>query len=304
MHQKLVLIDSLFRQYELASKHVAGAVFKPMLKRYGASIQYRAFRKVHLSSSLPLRRLWLADWEEDLTECDTVILADDGNTENVARYINHLYPDKRIIIWYRNSVAATVPPSKKIGRFAEYWSFDLNDCKKYGFRFNPQFYVRSPHFEVMEPVWDVFFVGQDKGRLQQLLEIEAHLQSFGLTTHFCIVGYNSGYLTYREVINKISRSRAILDIQANWQEGMTLRPFEALFYQKKLITNSQSFADSDVYDPANAFLLDRDPWSEIYDFVRAPYVSTPKQVSLIHKYGIEGWLARFDYPENDETSEK
>lgn len=304
MHQKLVLIDSLFRQYDLASKHVAGAVFKPMLKRYGASIQYRAFRKVHLSSSLPLRRLWFADWEEDLKECDTVILADDGNSENVARYINHLCPDKRIIIWYRNSVAATVPPSKKVERFAEYWSFDLDDCKKYGLRYNPQFYVHNPHYEVREPAWDVFFVGQDKGRLQQLLDIEARLQSFGLTTHFCIVGYNSDYLTYREVIDNISRSKAILDIQARWQQGMTLRPLEALFYHKKLITNSRSFADSDIYDSANAFLLDCDSWSRIHDFVKAPYVSMPNQVNLIRKYGIEGWLARFDDPENEKDPEK
>lgn len=275
-----------------------------MLKRYGASIQYRAFRKAYLSSPLPLKRLWFGDWEEDLKECDTVILADDGNTENVARYINHLYPKKRIIIWYRNSVAATVFPSMKVERFAEYWSFDYDDCKKYGFRYNPQFYSRSPRYKVSEPIWDVFFVGQDKGRLQQLLDIEARLQGFGLTTKFCIVGYNSDYLSYGEVVDKISRSKAILDVQASWQEGMTLRPLEALFYKKKLITNSSSFAASDIYDPTNTFMLNRDSWSQIHDFIQAPYTPMPNRGSLIRKYGIEGWLDRFDFTNNERASKK
>lgn len=304
MRKKLILIDSIYRQYDLESVQVVGAIFKPMLKRYGASIPYRAVRKAHLSSPLPLKRLWFADWEEDLKECDTVILADDGNTENVVRYINHLYPGKRIIIWYRNSVAATVFPSIKIGRIAEYWSFDYDDCKKYGFRYNPQFYSRSPRYIVSEPIWDVFFVGQDKGRLQQLLDIEARLQDFGLTTKFCIVGYNSDYLSYREVVDNISRSKAILDVQASWQEGMTLRPLEALFYKKKLITNSQSFAASDIYDSTNTFILDRDSWGQIHDFIQAPYSPMPNRDSLICKYGIEGWLDRFDITDNEMASEK
>lgn len=291
---KLVLIDSLYRQYDLGHRRVDSAVFKQMVKSQTDNKVYRAFRKLHLSSPLPGKSLWLGDWSRDLDAAGTVVLADGGNSENVARLIHYKYPEKRIVLWYRNSIEASGEPSKDIMSFCELWSFDHADCERYGFRYNPQFYGGNPSYEPHELEWDVFFVGQDKGRKDQLLRIETRLREAGLSTRFCIVGYNSGYLSYEQVLDFVSRSRAILDVQASWQDGMTLRPLEALFYRKKLITNSGAYAKSDLYDGENSFVLDRDDWADIRDFVRSDYVVAPNRDALIHEYGIEGWLERFD----------
>lgn len=291
---KLVLIDSLYRQYDLGRRHVEGAIFRPMVKNPTDNKVYRAFRKVHLSSPLPFKSAWLGGWEDDLEVADTVILADGGNSENVARYIHGLSPDMRIILWYRNSVEASGEPSPDIAGSCEIWSFDKADCERYGYRYNPQFYGGNPAYKERDPEWDVFFVGQEKGRLQKIRDIEARLKGVGLTTEFRIVGHNSGYLPYDKVVDLISRSRAILDIQADWQDGMTLRPLEALFYKKKLITNSSAYASSDLYDSSNAFLVDKDDWLCISDFVRGLYKVQTNRVSLLRKYGIEGWLERFE----------
>lgn len=291
---KLILIDSLYRQYDLGQRHVDGAIFKPMVRSQTDNKVYRAFRKAHLSSPLPGKGVWLGNWACDLDSVGTVILADGGNSENVARLIHHRRPEKRIILWFRNSVEASGEPSKDVASFCELSSFDHADCERYGYRYNPQFYGGNPSYEPHEPEWDVFFVGQDKGRKNQLLDIERKLQDEGLTTKFCIVGYNSGYLAYEQVLDLVSRSRVILDVQAGWQDGMTLRPLEALFYGKKLITNSGAYAKSELYDGANAFMLDRDDWAGIRDFVRSDYAAAPNHDALVSEYGIEGWLDRFD----------
>ena len=301
LSKKLVLIDSLYDQYDLAHRSFSGTVFKSMVKCRTTNMLYRALRKAHLSSPLIGKKAWLGDWCNDLEEVNTIILADGGNSENVARYIHSLYPDKRIIIWYRNSVEFTGKPSNDIVDICEIWSFDQADCKRYGYRFNPQFYGGNSAYQTRDTEWDVFFIGQDKGRLTQLLEIEERLTKIGLITKFCIVGYNSDYLSYEKVIEYISRTRSILDVQAEWQDGITLRPLEALFYSKKLITNSKAFSESELYYAPNTFLVGIDDWTDIATFARKPYSIPENHDYLMRKYGIEGWLERFD--EEFDTSE-
>ncbi len=292
--ETLVLIDSLYRQYDLGNRHFDGAIFKPMVKSMTSNKVYRVFRKLHLSSSLPGKEIWLGSWQDDLANVDTVVLADGGNSENVARYIHCRYPQIRIILWYRNSVAAAGEPSKDISKFCEIWSFDQDDCRRYGYRLNPQFYGGNPNYQEHCPEWDAFFVGQDKGRLAQILDVQEKLEHVGLTTKFCIVGYNCDYLAYEKVLDCISRSRIIVDIQAAWQDGITLRPLEALFYQKKLLTNSKTYAQSDLYDANNSFVVGRDDWSSVKEILNTPYAMSPNHTILEQKYGIEGWLDRFN----------
>ena len=298
---KLVLIDSLYYQYDLENRRINGAVFKPMVKNVTTNKIYRAFRKIYLSSRLPMKCIWLGNWQNDLESVSTVILADGGNSENVARFIHSNYPSKRIILWYRNSVEMAGQPSHDVASFCETWSFDRVDCDRYGYLYNPQFYGGNPSYREHPIEWDVFFVGQDKGRLDKILDIEARLKEAGLVTKFCIVGHNSNYLPYEQVIDNISRARAILDVQADWQDGLTLRPLEALFYKKKLITNSPVYATSDLYDRENVFLVDSDGWNGVRDFIRSEYIEPQNHNVLVRKYGIEGWLERFDQPGIERT---
>lgn len=54
-------------------------------------------------------------------------------------------------------------------------SFDMQDCQKYGFIYNPQFipglnYSAADQQALMET--DVFFIGKDKDRLARILAIK------------------------------------------------------------------------------------------------------------------------------------
>lgn len=146
MHRTLVLIDSLYKQYGLDGKEKNGILFLPMMKDELTNKFLRIIRKLHLSINIPGRSIWLFNWYKIIDKYDTIILADAGNTYNVARYIHEYWPQKRIIIWFRNSVKATISPEKANRTYCELWSFDENDCKKYGMQFNPQFYMRNSKY--------------------------------------------------------------------------------------------------------------------------------------------------------------
>ena len=292
MGKTLVLIDNLYYQYGLNGKEENGVLFLPMMKKELTNKAERLVRKVHMSSIFPNKQIWLNEWCKVIIDYDTIILADAGNTFNVVRYIHKNWPDKRLIVWYRNSVKATVSPGEIDRSICELWSFDKDDCEKYKMQYNPQFYMRNRKYQENSIEYDAFFVGQDKGRLKILSEMQETLELQGLKCKFCIVGTNCKRLAYDEILDYISKSRMIVDCQCDWQKGITLRPLEALFYQKKLITNNRSIRNSDYYNPFNIFIWGEDNKEKINNMLSTPYKSVEE--NIIHNYDLFSWIRRFN----------
>jgi hypothetical protein len=293
MHKALLIMDGLYALYRPSGKPENGILFLPMLKSAGRDINklYRAIRKIWLSSPLPGKRIWLADWVDVIEDYDIIILSDYGNSPNVCRYIHDNYPAKRIIVWYHNPIEVSVSPESFDRSYCDLWSFDPDDCEKYGLSYNPQFYIPSATFHDETIDCDAFYVGAEKGRGNVLKEMEHALNGLGFRCEFDIVGVNSASMPYAEVIKRIERSKAIVDCLSPWQSGMTLRPLEAMFYSKKLITNQVTIKDMDFYYPENVFVWGDDSPSGLEAFMSSPVKAVPDAVK--RSYGLEGWLGRF-----------
>ena len=68
-------------------------------------------------------------------------------------------------------------------------------------------------------------------------------------------------LRYYEYLKQIENSRIICEVVQKGQSGLTVRALEALFFEKKLITNNESIIEFDFYDSNNIFIF-RDTTSE------------------------------------------
>lgn len=297
----LILIDSLFYQYGLEGTEREGVLFLPMLRAELTRHKFlRGLRRLHLSLPLPLRHLWLGRWTGLLEGYDTVVLADAGNTPNVVRYIRRRAPDKRMIVWYRNPVRASTPPARFDRSFCELWSFDPADCRTYGLRYNPQFYIPRAVCSRGDTRQDAFFVGQEKGRGELLRRMERALQDRGCRTVFRIVGVNSPRVSYREIVEEIGRSELLVDCRCAGQEGMTLRPLEALFYRKKLLTNHPAVRRelSDWAD--NIFVWGEDDPAALTEFLRRPCRSGGDRSRAA--FGLEAWVDRFYHETREENA--
>ena len=287
----LVLIDDLYEQYHLENYQDEGLKFSKMLKSEKAPYFLRVLRKFHLSSFLPFKKIWFAEWVKYIQQFQIIILGDAGNTFNVVRYIKKRNPNKRVIVWYRNSVYSSVNPNGIDREKCELWTFDKKDSLLYEMNYNPQFYIPSSIYIERETEYDAFFIGKDKGRLDALLNLEHELKKRGLKTKFCIVNYNSEYMTYNLVLENISKSKVLIDIQASWQEGITLRPLEALFYKKKLITNNKNIYEYNFYNKNNVFILGKDSIDNIENFIKSPYIDIDQKI--IDGYTEKGWANRY-----------
>ena len=88
----------------------------------------------------------------------------------------------------------------------------------------------------------------------------------------------------------------ILELTKKNQAGLTLRALEALFYEKKLITDNENIKEYDFYNSNNIFILKQDEElnakkkKELEDFLRKDFKIVSKEVKK--QYTIENWLEK------------
>ena len=167
--------------------------------------------------------------------------------------------------------------------------------------YNTQFYSKGLVKEAKEPEYDVLFVGKDKGRLEELLSLESQMRALGIITNFYIVANKDRQInksehyqkrvSYDAIVEMITKSKAIMDILTDNQKGLTLRPLEALFFSKKLITNNKGIKSKDFYHPDNIFILGEDDIAALPEFLNKPLHRLPSDI--LDKYDLEQWFARF-----------
>lgn len=249
---------------------------------------------------------WLESWANELERYDTVILHASRITPPVVRYIKNKRPEIRVIVWYWNPVIKNAKLNSFISQECEVWTFDEDDARIHNLYYNTQYYFRDSILEEKEKNNDVLFVGTDKGRLSSLLKIKSELDVLNIKSNFHIVStskkiesdyaYNKK-ISYASILNKISESKALLDIVSEKQTGLTLRPLEALYFKRKLITSDKSIIKRDFYSPQNVFVIGHDDMSSLSDFINSPLVEVGEEI--LKKYDFESWLSRFFQPKSN-----
>ncbi len=138
-------------------------------------------------------------------------------------------------------------------------TFDIRDPKEYG---TVQTYaVYSKYFKESSFIRrDLFFLGMDKGRHNYIKHILDLSREMALSCDFNIINYHGseeekcenirycGEVKYSEYLKKMSESKCILEIVQEGQIGITLRTFEAIVYNKMLLTNNEHIVDMPFYN--------------------------------------------------------
>ena len=95
-------------------------------------------------------------------------------------------------------------------------------------------------------------------------------------------------MTYPENIQNLKKAKVLIDMKLPYHNGLSYRFFEALYYNKKMITNNEMVKQYDFYHPSNIFITDYNNFDGIEDFIKKPY--HPIDPNIIEKYGAENWL--------------
>lgn len=245
---------------------------------------------------------------------DSVLIFDIDYHRDLLILKQHIPACKKISLFLWNPVQNHDAPSKKALRniqvlrthFPHLYTFDPEDARQHQLQFLPQPYrsLETPA-TASPPDIDLYFIGSDKGRLQQLIEIKRQATQMGLRCHFHIapskryqytpeeeLHLTRQHLSYAENIALARRSKCLVEVvQAN-QTGPTIRALEAAFLGKKLITNRQHAQEAPTYTAANVWITSSVTQAGLQAFLSTTPEELPPQILAQHE--IRSWVKNFE----------
>ena len=259
---------------------IANSGYRIIIPYTDRNIFLRVCRELWTRFKLPKTSIWYNKATKNI-EQEIVIVKDPLITADFICYLRQYNPNCKIIFDYDNRVARSLDPESIRKYVDEIWSYDEDDCTKYGLRKKGHAYLDVYQTRPNpERKYDVFYVGRDKGRLDQIHDLEEKLQAQGLRTYFYICA-DREYLTWKKkeyrhflpyegYLELLKESRAILNIVPEGQRSITQREMEAVFDGVKCITNTKGILDFELYDRSRYYLLD-DNYGGISEFLNTPF---------------------------------
>lgn len=260
-----------------------------------------------LNKNKHLIKYSLDTWKKNIKLYNVVIIFDTYYNDGLIDYLYKMNSRLRVIFYCWNTIK-TISKRTNIesilnDKRIEVWSYNYSDCKQYSMIYNQQFWnKRLISMNNMNTI-DISFIGSPKQRIEFLQNIYTYCQNNNLITYFYITGYecefnrNKGgkFLPYTQYISEIaSKSHAILDLVTDENVGLTLRPLEALFLGKKLITNYSDIVNESFYNVNNVYIIGKDKRT-ILEFLSLPYKKISEKI--ISSYDCISWIKRFGVEE-------
>ena len=193
---------------------------------------------------------------------------------------------------------------KYLKKHYEVYTFDYNDSQDYKLNYkNTVGYLPELKQEIKKEdkqTTDIYFVGIDRGRYEILNYLYESFSKLGLICDFNVLKdenspkkektlkFVNGRVDSLENIRRIYNSRAVLDIPVDGQNGLTQRVLEALFLNRKVITNNESIKNEMLYRTENIFILNHKNLEDIKIFLSTPFLETK-----LSQYTINNWITEF-----------
>lgn len=286
MEKSILLLKKDNKKYFLEN-------IKEMQKYYSFNFDFLKILSLKLmkkSKFSLLFKLCLGKWKKTINNYDMVILFDDEYDIEISRYIRRKNKKIKIILWYWNPVSSYVNGAHETDCVDEIWTYNKFDAEKYNFKYNTQFYIKE-NLENKKMKYDIVFCGKNKGREDNILNVQKEIEKENLICYFKIVNSKKDYISYKDYLDLILSSKCILDYNNEEIAPLTLRPLEALFYNKKLVTNNKDIKNYDFYNSNNIFILGEDKLENLKDFLDREYVEIDKEI--IENYSYNKWIQRF-----------
>ena len=232
-------------------------------------------RRIHTSPRieqyihLPSKEIWYQDLDKKIDNKICVIFT----TETIIRVdlkffkkIKNQYPSCKLVLLVMDSMHAhsmhmKYARSKIIGfNWDLVLSFDKDDCKEYGFSYlGGTFYSKKSNLETSFDVGDLYYIGYNRGgRSNLLFEIYDVMHENNVVCDFEIVGYKGNkkegihfyydIIPYANVLSNVLGTNCILEILQDGQTAQTVRYYEAVCYNKKLLSNNPNLTKLPFYN--------------------------------------------------------
>jgi len=249
----------------------------------------------------------------DIDMYDTVFIIRGGYFTPVSMLrLKKLLPKAKFIMYQWDSVEQNnyLP---LVPYFDHVQTFDMKDAEKYGISYLPLFYTQQ-YQQLAEKQrkkkYDlVFFGAYHSNRLDIIKQISAQFEKQGLVfnSHLYITKLAllrllvKRVITFKEIsffktfsassdqiIKTYNETEAVLDVELSIQNGLTIRTFEVLGANLRLVTTNSNIKNESFFDEQRILLVDRHN-------IQIPVAFFHQILSNNNKYDqfhIRHWLAK------------
>ena len=249
--------------------------------------------KINHIFKVPLKFVYYKKIDEiiNISGNEIILVYDQFNLNcdiNLYRYLKKAHPNITLVYLFTNiiehSKARYYKYDTKLRDFFDFvFCFDREDAKKYEYDYHGLLFDRlDAKYETIALDCDLFFVGQAKDRVDRIVNIYDMALRESLSCYFYCTNYNDKsnfyssknifydkYLKYETVICKIKSSKAVVDIMQQNSTGITLNICDAIFFNKKIITDNLNVKFEPWYNPNRIYLIGEEDRT-ITDFLLMP----------------------------------
>lgn len=248
----------------------------------------------------------LENWYKKLENINIVIITDYAFYYGIKSDIKKRNPNCKIYMYLMNSITTI---NRKIMNQInqefikeEIYTFDYIDSINYGYKFKMTPYQKKEFKLNKKQKLDLLFIGRDKDRFEFLEQLYFQCKDNKLNTHIKVLKSKRNseistnqFISYDNYLDLVNETSTILEIVSEKQSGITLRTLEALFYNKKLITNNKNIILYEFYNyfKKNILIIDINNVSiiEIINFIKSDYLDYDH--SILSKIEFYYWLNTF-----------
>ena len=189
---------------------------------------------------------------------------------NYISFLKQRYPSSRMVLVFTD-LCKTCDNFKEIIErisFDLILSFDQGDCKEYGFIYHPLVFSKFRGVLENMPQSDLYFMGQPKDRLTEIIACLEKLWDNGVKTDVQLVNvpleqqvykdrinYIDGWIPYQTNLQHFLHTNCALELMQHGGVGYTQRMCEAIAFDKKIITNNSRIQDAPFYNPKFVFKI-------------------------------------------------
>lgn len=240
--------------------------------------------------------------------------------------LKDLNPSVKTILYMFDRIEGVYQVDGFFKYYDKVYSFDLGDCSSFHLKFLPIYWKECSNDN--EVIYDIFgLAGYDfnkrdrtalykkvrsvakKNGLKEYIRLYTNLISnipaliirnfvtlFVRRNHHLPLGdILSGVLTSKsmspdEFRKAMNMSKAILDTQAVYQDGLTARFMWALGQEKKIVTTNKSIKKYPFYTPEQFFVLEDGNYDGIASFINIPFQMSENNRATILQYRIDNWV--------------
>lgn len=237
--------------------------------------KFHLSHRVNSNVKLPFKWIWYKalfnnDFPINSTLC--FVLTAGWYYPEFIQYLKKRYKTSKFVFYFSDTVESKlkVIPSLDITYLKENFdlvlSYNPQDVEKYNLKYTSIYYSKiSQSWHESLPQYDhvdVLFIGAARNRLTEIKSAYRRLTNAGLKCFFYVVSnstrnesseegifYSKSAMQFKEYLGRTMSAKCILEMLDTNTAGSTLRFWEAVMYDKKLITNYTSAQNNMFYNP-------------------------------------------------------